>query len=63
MYLTATFPYFVTTIFLFRSAALEGAMDGLVYMFTPDVSFWDVAVVNDSSFIESFFEQMVLTTL
>ncbi|CAD5217579.1 unnamed protein product [Bursaphelenchus okinawaensis] len=38
MYLTATFPYAVTTIFLFRSLMLEGALDGLVYMFTPDLT-------------------------
>lgn len=38
MYLTATFPYIVTTIFLFRSLALEGATDGLLYMLHPDVS-------------------------
>ncbi|KAI6215220.1 Transporter [Aphelenchoides besseyi] len=38
MYITATFPYLVTTIFLFRSAALDGAVDGLVYMFTPDLT-------------------------
>ncbi|KAI6240184.1 Transporter [Aphelenchoides fujianensis] len=38
MYITATFPYLVTTIFLFRSAMLEGAVDGLVYMFTPDLT-------------------------
>lgn len=37
MYLTATFPYVVTTIFLVRSVMLEGATDGLIYMFTPDV--------------------------
>uniref|UniRef100_A0A915C8Z9 Transporter n=1 Tax=Parascaris univalens TaxID=6257 RepID=A0A915C8Z9_PARUN len=38
MYLTATFPYIVTTIFLIRSAMLEGATDGLKYMLTPDLS-------------------------
>jgi SNF family Na+-dependent transporter len=38
MYITATFPYLVTTIFLFRSATLEGAVDGLIYMFTPDLT-------------------------
>jgi SNF family Na+-dependent transporter len=38
MYLTATFPYAVTTIFLIRSIMLDGAMDGLAYMLNPDVS-------------------------
>jgi len=38
MYITATFPYAVTTIFLIRSIMLDGAMDGLTYMLSPDVS-------------------------
>ncbi|KAK0396663.1 hypothetical protein QR680_001804 [Steinernema hermaphroditum] len=38
MYITATFPYFVTTIFLIRSAMLEGAVDGLMHMITPDLN-------------------------
>lgn len=37
MYITATFPYIVTTVFLIRSVMLDGAMDGIVYIFTPDV--------------------------
>lgn len=38
MYVTATFPYLVTTIFLVRSVMLDGAGAGIKYMFTPDVS-------------------------
>jgi SNF family Na+-dependent transporter len=38
MYVTATFPYLVLTAFMFRSILLPGAMDGLKYMITPDVS-------------------------
>lgn len=37
MYLTATFPYIVTTIFLIRAIALNGAIDGLKYLISPDV--------------------------
>lgn len=37
MYLTATFPYVVTTVFLIRSLMLEGAAEGLKYMMTPDL--------------------------
>jgi SNF family Na+-dependent transporter len=37
MYVTATFPYLVTTIFLVRSITLTGAGAGIMYMFTPDV--------------------------
>lgn len=39
MYVTATFPYVVTTAFLIRSVMLPGAGAGIMYMFTPDVSF------------------------
>lgn len=38
IYVTATFPYLVLTIFLIRALTLPGAADGLVYLFTPDVS-------------------------
>lgn len=37
VYVTATFPYLVLTIFLIRGLTLPGAMDGLRYLFTPDV--------------------------
>ncbi|XP_069032062.1 inactive sodium-dependent neutral amino acid transporter B(0)AT3 [Embiotoca jacksoni] len=36
VYVTATFPYLVLTIFLIRGLTLPGATDGLVYLFTPD---------------------------
>ncbi|XP_076016767.1 sodium-dependent neutral amino acid transporter B(0)AT3-like [Genypterus blacodes] len=36
IYVTATFPYLVLTIFLIRALTLPGATDGLVYLFTPD---------------------------
>uniref|UniRef100_A0A674NQR4 Transporter n=1 Tax=Takifugu rubripes TaxID=31033 RepID=A0A674NQR4_TAKRU len=36
VYVTATFPYLVLTIFLIRGLTLEGATDGLLYLFTPD---------------------------
>ncbi|VDK43714.1 unnamed protein product [Anisakis simplex] len=38
MYITATFPYLVTTIFLIRSIMLDGATRGLKYMLTPDLT-------------------------
>lgn len=38
VYVTATFPYLVLTIFLIRALTLPGASDGLTYLFTPDVS-------------------------
>uniref|UniRef100_UPI003AAF027F sodium-dependent neutral amino acid transporter B(0)AT3-like n=1 Tax=Centroberyx gerrardi TaxID=166262 RepID=UPI003AAF027F len=36
IYVTATFPYLVLTIFLVRALTLTGATDGLVYLFTPN---------------------------
>ncbi|XP_077086289.1 inactive sodium-dependent neutral amino acid transporter B(0)AT3 [Siphateles boraxobius] len=36
VYVTATFPYLVLTIFLVRALTLPGATDGLQYLFTPD---------------------------
>ncbi|KAM6224388.1 inactive sodium-dependent neutral amino acid transporter B(0)AT3 [Rhynchocyon petersi] len=37
IYFTALFPYLVLTIFLIRGLTLPGAMDGLTYLFTPNV--------------------------
>ncbi|XP_075868226.1 inactive sodium-dependent neutral amino acid transporter B(0)AT3 [Nelusetta ayraudi] len=39
VYVTATFPYLVLTIFLVRGLTLPGATDGLQYLFTPK---WEV---------------------
>lgn len=36
IYITATFPYLVLTIFLVRALTLPGAPDGLKYLFTPN---------------------------
>ncbi|XP_031432142.1 sodium-dependent neutral amino acid transporter B(0)AT3-like [Clupea harengus] len=38
VYVTATFPYLVLTIFLIRACTLPGASLGLTYLFTPQVS-------------------------
>ncbi|XP_072317128.1 sodium- and chloride-dependent transporter XTRP3-like [Eucyclogobius newberryi] len=35
VYFTATFPYIVLTIYLIRGLTLHGAINGIVYMFTP----------------------------
>ena len=38
VYFTAGFPYVVMTIFFIRGITLPGAWEGLIHMFTPDVS-------------------------
>lgn len=38
VYVTATFPYLVLTIFLIRALTLPGATNGLTYLFSPDWS-------------------------
>ncbi|NXF20502.1 S6A18 protein, partial [Rhodinocichla rosea] len=38
IYVTAIFPYLVLTIFLIQGLTLPGATDGLIYLFTPNVS-------------------------
>lgn len=38
VYITATFPYLVLTIFLVRALTLPGATEGLIHLFTPNVS-------------------------
>ena len=38
VYLTVTLPYVVLTIFLIRALTLPGATDGLLYLFTPQVT-------------------------
>lgn len=38
MYVTSTLPYVVLTIFLIRGLTLKGSLDGVKFLFTPDVS-------------------------
>nr|CAB3266318.1 sodium-dependent neutral amino acid transporter B(0)AT3-like [Phallusia mammillata] len=38
IYFSATFPYFVLLIYFFRGITLHGAVNGLAYIFTPDIS-------------------------
>ncbi|XP_060628689.2 sodium-dependent neutral amino acid transporter B(0)AT3-like [Anolis sagrei] len=37
IYITTTFPYIILTVFLIYGLTLPGAVDGLVYLFTPDI--------------------------
>lgn len=40
IYFTALFPYVVLSVFLVRGLTLPGATEGLLHLFTPDVSPW-----------------------
>ena len=39
MYFATLFPYLVLVIFFFRGVTLDGAVNGVVYMLKPNVSF------------------------
>lgn len=38
VYITSTLPYVVLTIFLIRGLTLKGSTNGIVFLFTPNVS-------------------------
>uniref|UniRef100_A0A4W3JZ37 Transporter n=1 Tax=Callorhinchus milii TaxID=7868 RepID=A0A4W3JZ37_CALMI len=38
VYITSTLPYLVLTIFLIRGLTLKGSVDGIIFLFTPDVA-------------------------
>lgn len=38
MYFSSIFPYVVLFIFLIRGLLLDGALEGIIYMFYPKVS-------------------------
>lgn len=38
VYITSTLPYLVLTIFLIRGLTLKGSVNGIVFLFTPNVS-------------------------
>ncbi|KAK9533118.1 hypothetical protein VZT92_009429 [Zoarces viviparus] len=50
VYVTATFPFLVLTVFLIRGLTLPGATDGLLYLFTPD---WEI-LKNPQVWLDAF---------
>lgn len=38
VYITSTLPYVVLTVFLIRGLTLKGSVEGIKFLFTPDVS-------------------------
>lgn len=47
VYITSTLPYVVLTIFLIRGLTLKGSVEGIKFLFTPDVS---IVVTHQTTF-------------
>lgn len=55
MYFSSVFPYVVLFIFLIRGLLLEGAMDGITYMFYPKLEIWGNIQVWRQAATQVFF--------
>ncbi|XP_055959211.1 sodium- and chloride-dependent glycine transporter 1-like [Patella vulgata] len=55
VYVTAIFPYVLLTILLIRGAMLEGALEGIKYYITPDLSRLTDATVWSDAAVQIFF--------
>ncbi|KAJ8335114.1 hypothetical protein SKAU_G00407530 [Synaphobranchus kaupii] len=49
VYVTSTLPYLVLTIFLIRGLTLKGSVDGIKFLFTPDVT----ELMNPSTWLDA----------
>ncbi|XP_076862785.1 sodium-dependent neutral amino acid transporter B(0)AT1-like [Brachyhypopomus gauderio] len=49
VYITSTLPYIVLTIFLIRGLTLKGSMNGIKFLFTPDVN----ELMNPSTWLDA----------
>ncbi|KAJ7991967.1 hypothetical protein DPEC_G00289340 [Dallia pectoralis] len=49
VYITSTLPYLVLTIFLVRGLTLKGSLDGIIFLFTPDVN----ELLNPSTWLDA----------
>ncbi|KAF5891430.1 sodium-dependent neutral amino acid transporter B(0)AT2-like, partial [Clarias magur] len=55
MYFSSVFPYVVLLCFLIRGLTLDGAAEGLKYMFSPKVEIWGDVQVWRQAFTQVFF--------
>ncbi|TKS91804.1 Sodium-dependent neutral amino acid transporter SLC6A17 [Collichthys lucidus] len=55
MYFSSVFPYVVLFIFLIRGLMLDGAMDGITYMFYPKLEIWGNVQVWRQAATQVFF--------
>lgn len=46
VYVTSTLPYVVLTIFLIRGLTLKGSVNGIIFLFTPDVSIHSQTIIS-----------------
>uniref|UniRef100_A0A6Q2XGI2 Transporter n=1 Tax=Esox lucius TaxID=8010 RepID=A0A6Q2XGI2_ESOLU len=49
VYITSTLPYVVLTIFLIRGLTLKGSVDGIIFLFTPDLT----ELLNPSTWLDA----------
>ncbi|XP_034560009.1 sodium-dependent neutral amino acid transporter B(0)AT1-like [Notolabrus celidotus] len=49
VYITSTLPYLVLTIFLIRGLTLKGSVDGIKFLFTPDLD----ELINPSTWLDA----------
>ncbi|XP_053540899.1 solute carrier family 6 member 16b isoform X2 [Ictalurus punctatus] len=55
MYFSSVFPYLVLLCFLIRGLTLDGAAEGLKYMFSPKLEIWGDVQVWRQAFTQVFF--------
>ncbi|XP_067332841.1 sodium-dependent neutral amino acid transporter B(0)AT2 isoform X2 [Channa argus] len=55
MYFSSVFPYVVLFIFLIRGLTLDGAMEGITYMFYPKLELWGNVQVWRQALTQVFF--------
>ena len=60
--MTSTLPYLVLTIFLIRGLTLKGSLDGIKFLFTPDVSPPPITFPYGSYAIETLFTPPAIRT-
>lgn len=61
--MTSTIPYVVLTIFLIRGLTLKGSLNGVKFLFTPDVSFKMTHCVFNAASKKNIFGTLFFSVL